>query len=220
MELLFPHLQMALNLRRKFLALETYASTLDSAFDATDVALILLDYRARVIRLNKSAEALLSAGQGLTIRGGYLQAAAAAEQDALKALIHRIGSGRRTGRICPGGSMLVTRLRRRPLALTAAPLIGFDTVHPPRAAIILFIYDPDASVRPPMDLLRKGYRLTAAEARLAVLLVQGASLSEVARICEVQVNTVRQQLKSVFRKTGTGHQAELIRLLMRTFLSN
>ena len=220
MELLFPHLQMALNLRRKFVALRTYVSTLEGAFDLANTAIVILDRQGRVVRLNKSAESLLSAREGLTIREGYLQTASAAEHAAMKVLVRRVIAGRCKGELYPGGSMLVTRPRRRPLALTVAPLISLNTAPPPGAAAILFIYDPDSRVRPPMDLLREGYQLTAAEARVAVLLFEGRSVSEVAKSGDVKVNTVRQQLKSIFRKTGTRHQAELIRLLMRTFLSN
>jgi DNA-binding CsgD family transcriptional regulator len=218
-ELLFPHLEMALNLRRKFVGLRTYATTLENAFDLSETAIILLDHGGRIVRLNRSADSLLAARQGMSIDEGCLRTAAPADQATLNALIHRIVIGRKYGELSPGGSMLVARPRRRPLVLTAAPLITSMTDLFPTAAVILFVYDPHSRVRPPMELLRDGYRLTAAEASVAMLLVEGRSLAQVAEHRAVTYNTVKQQMKSIFLKTGTRDQAELIRLLMRSFLS-
>jgi DNA-binding CsgD family transcriptional regulator/PAS domain-containing protein len=219
MELLFPHLETALNLRRKFVALQAYSATLENAFDLSETAIILLDHRGRIVRLNRSAESLLAARQGISIYEGCLRTAAAADQATLNVLIHRIVTGKKYGELSPGGSMLVVRPRRRPLTLTAAPLITSMTALFPSAAVILFVYDPHSRVRPPMELLRAGYRLTAAEANVAMLLIEGHSLAQIAEHRAVTYNTVKQQMKSIFLKTETRDQADLIRLLTRSFLS-
>jgi DNA-binding CsgD family transcriptional regulator/PAS domain-containing protein len=218
MALLFPHLEMALSLRRKFVVLRSYTSTLESAFDASATAIMLLDCEGRIVHLNRSAESLLSARHGMSIDGGYLRTLSATEQASLNALVHRIVTGVKGGHLCHGGSILISRPRRRPLALTAAPLINSITAVFPAAAVILFVYDPDACVRPPIELLREGFRLTPAEASVAMLIVEGKSLAQVAVHRSVTYNTVKQQMKTIFLKTHTRNQAELIRLLMRTVL--
>lgn len=57
------------------------------------------------------------------------------------------------------------------------------------------------------------FDLTPAEARVARALLAGGSVSEIARGAKLSPDTVRGQLKSVFRKTGTRGQVELVRLL-------
>jgi DNA-binding CsgD family transcriptional regulator len=54
------------------------------------------------------------------------------------------------------------------------------------------------------------FDLTPAEARLVVHLVAGASLRSCAKALGIKYETVRSCLKSVFRKTGTHRQAELV----------
>jgi DNA-binding CsgD family transcriptional regulator len=58
--------------------------------------------------------------------------------------------------------------------------------------------------------MRRRTTLTGAEIRIAMAIYEGKSVSEVAEIAGISAGTARQQLKSVFRKTGTGRQAALI----------
>lgn len=58
--------------------------------------------------------------------------------------------------------------------------------------------------------LQRLYRLTAAEAELAAMLTEGDSLERIAEQRQVALETVRAQLKSVFRKTGAHRQGELV----------
>jgi DNA-binding CsgD family transcriptional regulator len=68
---------------------------------------------------------------------------------------------------------------------------------------------------PTQLFLRKTYGLTAAEAHLALRLLVGQSLRNVARVLGITYETARNRLKSIFRKTGTHRQGELVALLTR-----
>jgi pimeloyl-ACP methyl ester carboxylesterase/DNA-binding CsgD family transcriptional regulator len=61
--------------------------------------------------------------------------------------------------------------------------------------------------------LRASFGLTPAEARLAALLRDGASLAEAADELAVSVNTTRNQLRAIFEKMGLHRQADLVRAL-------
>jgi len=63
--------------------------------------------------------------------------------------------------------------------------------------------------------LRNRFGLTPAEARLVVDLVTGISLKSSAKGRGVTYETVRRQVKSVFRKTGTHRQSELVLTVIR-----
>jgi DNA-binding CsgD family transcriptional regulator len=68
---------------------------------------------------------------------------------------------------------------------------------------------------PQMALLKSRFRLTPAEARLVLRLVTGDSLHSAANALGVKYETVRTHLKTVFQKTGTRRQAELVIVIMR-----
>lgn len=63
--------------------------------------------------------------------------------------------------------------------------------------------------------LEKIFGLTAAEGRLAAELSRGVPLATIARSRNVSIATLRTQLASIFAKTGTSRQPELVALLAR-----
>lgn len=62
--------------------------------------------------------------------------------------------------------------------------------------------------------LRTQWGFTPAEARLAERLMEGLSLDEAAECTHVTKNTVRTQLRSLFDKTETRRQSQLVRVLL------
>ncbi len=66
------------------------------------------------------------------------------------------------------------------------------------------------------SVLRETYGLTPAEVRVAQNLVSGSALTDIADTLGVTHNTVRNQLKSIFSKTDTKRQTELVGLILST----
>ncbi|MEJ3866062.1 hypothetical protein WGU94_10275, partial [Campylobacter jejuni] len=64
-------------------------------------------------------------------------------------------------------------------------------------------------------LLAATFELTPAQARLAARLARGDSVETAAQEAGVALATARNQLKTIFQKTGTHRQAELVALLHR-----
>jgi len=82
-----------------------------------------------------------------------------------------------------------------------------------QAAFTLLITPVAAPQAPLAELLQALFDLTPAETRLARALAGGNSTTDVARLGGLSRETVRKQLQSVFGKTGTRRQADLLRLL-------
>ncbi len=75
---------------------------------------------------------------------------------------------------------------------------------------------PGSSTSLPVELrLRRRFRLSKAEARVAKLLAEGLAPRIIADRLHVSIHTVRSQLQSIFQKTDTCRQAELTSLLLR-----
>ncbi|MDP4023761.1 helix-turn-helix transcriptional regulator [Methylobacterium sp. NEAU 140] len=98
-----------------------------------------------------------------------------------------------------------------PLVLHAIPLAGDD----PDAAAVVVLVDLRRNPRPSVSTLQKLFDLTPAEARLAVEIASGQTLSEISQRGGVSNATLRTQLSSLFTKTETRRQAELAVLLTR-----
>ncbi|MBY6138508.1 helix-turn-helix transcriptional regulator [Leisingera daeponensis] len=63
------------------------------------------------------------------------------------------------------------------------------------------------------DLLKLEFHLTPAEAAVAIQLSKGISLKQAARTLGVSIWTARSHLRSIFQKTNTHRQGELVSLL-------
>ena len=63
-------------------------------------------------------------------------------------------------------------------------------------------------------MLSELFGLSAAEGRFAERLMLGESPEEAAAALNIKVSTARWHLASLYRKTGTRRQAQLVRLLM------
>ena len=63
---------------------------------------------------------------------------------------------------------------------------------------------------PPAVFLKERFELTPAEARLVLRLIVGELLRSAAQTLNIGYETARTTLKSIFHKTGTCRQAELV----------
>ena len=66
----------------------------------------------------------------------------------------------------------------------------------------------------PIHLLQRHFGLAPAEARLALHLVAGETLRSAAVKLSISYETARTCLKSIFNKTGTCRQAELVIVIL------
>ena len=68
---------------------------------------------------------------------------------------------------------------------------------------------------PQAAFLKNTFDLTPTETRLVVRLIAGESLRSCAQALGIQYETVRSYVKSVFQKTKTHRQAELVLVVIR-----
>jgi DNA-binding CsgD family transcriptional regulator len=76
------------------------------------------------------------------------------------------------------------------------------------------VRDPEKTVLPPEQHLVGLFGLTHAEAQIALALLAGKRLEDVAEERAVSLGTVRSQFKAILRKTEVDRQAELVRALL------
>ena len=211
---LVPHMQRAFKLHFQFSELRARAERTETALDMLSTGVIFLGDKGEVVLMNRSADELLRRKGGLRLEHRKLITSLCSESAALQSMIAaaaQTGSGKG---LSAGGTLLITREQGRPLSVAVAPLPTIITALEKKPAAVLFISDPDQNLELPVGLLQRCYGLTAAEARLAILLVEGRALNEAAAICGVTRNTAKSQLRSIFSKTQVRRQGELIKVLL------
>jgi DNA-binding CsgD family transcriptional regulator len=208
---LVPHIQGAGRLAREF-AHARHEGALD-AFAAFDCGALLIDWRGRVARVNRKAEAMM--GPWLSIRNGILTAADSNCDAALRKMIDVLVSHGPLVACEPLNLVAVPRPPAKPLVVHAAPLARSATDLFMQARAVIWIVDPYANTLPWEPVLRQAFGCTKAESEVAVALAQGHDVEEIARIRGVSHGTIRAQIKGIFTKTDTRRQAELVSLLLR-----
>src|SRR5215472_5840266 len=172
--------------------------------DLLPQGVIVCDARARVLFANRVAQALLEDGDGLALgNGGELRGRMPGETAALRRLVAAAAGALE---VEAGGALRVSRESGETLPLLVCPLRA--------GGAVVFVGDQASPIRRAQLAIRRWYGLTAAEARLATALAEGATLEQAALALEITRNTARTHLKHIFEKTGTNRQSALVRLLL------
>lgn len=199
------HLTRAARMSSRIQRLELDVTHRQLLLEQSSTAQWLVDADAKVLFCNAAAERRMAdPAFVLSERLGRL---VAGSQGALSGLL-RVACGKagacRAGWLRlpgPGRELLVTPLR-------AEGRLRLDIARP-LALVALLENQPRA------QLLTELFQLTPAECRLAELITQGLSPEDCAARLGVSINTVRSQLRALFRKTDTERQGELVSLFAR-----
>jgi DNA-binding CsgD family transcriptional regulator len=179
-------------------------------FDSARDGAVVLGIDRSVLLFNDFANTICGRADGLTLVGGRFRALRSSDDLLLQKLIAQALSN--TG----GGTMPLARSgggRHYFIVVKALPRRQLDVMDK-MPAVLVTIADPDCIPEPSPYWLTRLFALTTAEARLAMLLFAGSTLSEASSALGIAQATARVHLAHIFRKTRTARQAELIRLLM------
>ncbi|MGD0942372.1 MAG: hypothetical protein ABR905_21980 [Terracidiphilus sp.] len=215
LNLVFPHIQKALEIRQVLGVAQQRIAGAEAMVDASATPTFLLNRQRRVLHCNAAADSLLHQADGLTLQDDYLAATEPESREPLRNLLMnaRLPVPGASGNSSPGVLALSRSSTRRPLQLLVSPLAPIQRTKS-RADLVLLVTDPDKPVNFPDDALRALFGFTPAQVDVAIGLLMGYSLEEIASLRKVSVGTVRNQLKAMLSKTGTSRQSDLIRLLM------
>ncbi len=210
------HLSRALKIHGIMSRTTTERDAALAALDQIPIGVVIVDDAGMVLDSNHVANEVLASNDGLMVDRcglkGYTREATLKLHELIATAINP------DRQVDPEATdtILVNRPSGRPsLAVTVGRLpLASRFLGTERRAAAIYITDPQT----PFDLdsakLRRLYKLTPAEARLAAHMAQGSRLEDAAADLGVSLNTVRTHLKRIFSKTGTDRQAELVRLII------
>lgn len=203
------HFARASNIHARITQLQRKTLTLQTALQTVNLPVLVVDAMRHIHFVNGAAEILLGRSYGLVVKSDRLFSVNANVNHRLGEVIRRATSplGRESG-----GIELTDKGKRRFLTVVPIPEAQSDGIGGGRLALIVgspWLLAGEDFTRLIADL----YMLTPAERKLACKLVAGASLNEAADQLNLGRETVRSQLRSLFEKTGTNRQAQLVSLL-------
>ena len=216
---LVPHFGRAMAVHHRLRQAEMRVDLATGAFDRVAVGVVLLDVGGAPILANREAERIAARQDGFVLSDRNLTAERPRDSLRLRKVISQVGRyaspDEPAGRVS-GGAVRISRSSGRsdyhvvvmPLPRRCQPRDGSGAV------AVLFITDPEKNQSPVGFLFGDLYGLTDAEARLVHLLLEGRGLTAAAEQLGLSRNTVHSQLASVFQKTGTRRQGELLSLLL------
>jgi DNA-binding CsgD family transcriptional regulator len=206
-------MQRALELAERF----NQAEALNMMVEQSTLPFMLIGKSGQILFITKSAEQIIEDEPNLSIKQQFLTSKNDKFSNKLNTLIQTAVLSASGSWHSSGGTLELPRRSKNDLTLIVSTIGGNNREallagHDPFAT--LFFFDPETSVALRRDVLSSSYGLTSAEADVAELLAQGNELKEIAKLNRVSLNTVRNQLKSIFAKTNTSRQAELVSLLL------
>lgn len=201
---LYPHLERAHRIGQTLSRLHAVETSQAAALDTISHACFGLTPTGQILWANTEAETLLETQGMFRLASGYLQAVWPEEQRALREALTQLKNPDQP----PQSGVLL--FRGQGDVIRVGRLLAGTEGH----QRVLLLKDPQAHHGACATELQKLYHLTLAETRVALLLADGLSPEQIAGQVHATVNTVRNQLKNVYQRTGTCRQGEVIRLVL------
>jgi len=176
--------------------------------DALTTSVILIAADGRLLHANRSGRDLLQRKVMLVVRAGCVEAADPTDEQAFRKARQPDLSDRvaRTVRL--------SRDAERPVIASILPLARVPGSQSAPAQFAIFVQEVGRYVPLAAEMLGQQHHLTGAELRVLLGMMGGSSIREIAERYGISETTVKTHLRSLFVKTGTQRQAELVELAL------
>ena len=205
-----PRIALIISMAEKFAVFQTRAGL--SGLEQARCAAFVIDFKGHVLNMNRRAEELL--GDDLRLSGRRLVLSDPSSNLYLQRLVGRSVSAGKGNNEAP--APILVECNGEPWCLMeAVPMTALVSAFFSAAKFLLLVTKLKASGPPDESVLRNALGLTPAEVRLAHVLSAGHDLEKAVAILGIKMPTARSQLRSIFSKTNTRRQAELMSLMAR-----
>jgi len=217
---LIPHFQRAFKINQHIAKIEHHGEIVEESLDQLSIGVLLIDEEGVAFHLNKKADEIIAAQEGLSLVSGRLVTSSLSDSARLQKIISNAIGHMTDGEMAVGEAMSLmnSSVDMKPVSILVTPLNAknreqLSFLHR-RASAAVFIGSPSQAEQPNVDIIRMLYGLTEAEARLTSALAMGHNLNEICSFYMITIHTARSHLKTVFEKTGCSRQAELVKLIL------
>ena len=213
-ELVKPHLQQAMQLRLKHQKVGYKLDMLANILEKIPIGVLVVDRQLQVLFANQLADKLLSEQVGITLVGDRIRIADESEHSLFRQRLIQVCDATNEYHAIP---MNLHSERHNEISVLISRLEYTEEIlSQDMPAALLFISPPLQHKTLPHDLLKSLYGFTRSETSLANNLIHNKNLKEIASERNVSINTIRNQIGSMFGKTNTHRQSELICRLLNS----
>jgi DNA-binding CsgD family transcriptional regulator len=213
--LLVPHFQRAVAIGRLFDQSKATEVALTETLDHVEAAVFLVGPEGAIAFANDPGRAMLRDGRMVREQDNTLRAASPKADHILRDIFASAEKGDASvgvrGVAVPLTDTSQEQWFAHVLPLTSGHRKQTGLAHAAVAAVFVRKTAPDAP--PPLESIAKLYKLTASEIRVLDAVLKVSGIKAMAEMLGISQATVRTHLHNVFRKTGTGRQSELVKLV-------
>jgi DNA-binding CsgD family transcriptional regulator len=213
--LVVPHVRRALLIGDVIDRHKIEAAALADSLDTLVSGMFIVSGTGRIIHANASGYAMVTEARVLRAPGGRLTATDPLADQALLDIFTTAEGGDaalgRRGVAVPLRARDGERYIAHVLPLTSGTRRKAGVSYGAVAAI--FVRKAALDLPSPPVAIAQEFRLTPAELRVLFSVVEIGNISEVAAVLGIVEATVKTHLQHVFEKTGTGRQADLVKLV-------
>lgn len=214
---LLPHLVQALQIHRQLGAQRKQAAAGQAILNRMVHPVLLVDASMALCYANAAGQGAINAGLTLRVTGGQLLASDPSDDMALRVAIAGMCTTA-TDHDKPGRRFLHLRgtHARHHVGASLSMLQAAEThrAFGPKPLVLLVLSDGNLDAACDPLALQTMFGLTLAEAQVAVLLVQGETMTAIAVRRGVTISTVRTQVNTLKSKIGSKRQIDLTRRLL------
>jgi DNA-binding CsgD family transcriptional regulator len=208
--LLVPHAHRALLISKTIDRKQSEASTFADTLDGLRAGIFLVDASRRIVHANSAGHDMLRADDFLRSINGQLVASDGQTNQALRDVFAddddaAAGKSVALPLTAQDGERYVVHVL--PLGSAARTAAGKAY----KAVAALFVRKVELD-HPASDLLARAFKLTPAELRVLLAIVEVGGVPETALALDIAESTVKTHLHRVFSKTGASRQADLVKL--------
>jgi DNA-binding CsgD family transcriptional regulator/PAS domain-containing protein len=215
MRFIAPHIRRVALVGRAMERNAVEAATFAEALDGLRAGVFLVDAGGRIVHSNIAGQIILAEGDILRVVGDRLAFADPRANASLREIFLAAGQGD----AAIGGKGVALPLTARtggrhvahvlPLTSSARQRIGDSLA----AAAAIFVRKVEIVGAAPPEAIAKAYRLTPAELRVLLAVVEVGGVPDVADALGVAGSTVKSHLGQIYEKTGVSRQADLVKLV-------
>lgn len=206
LEPVMPHVTHALKVAEKKRRVESTRISSSQLSHEVALPVIVVERNLDMLSATANAQTLLSDGEILYRKNGKVSSRDSGFQRKLtRAVLHAIDSGSTTVLVSHNNAMNI-------MTVLVSPMPWEERNIGKSAA--LFLNHETNDITQLTATLTETYDLSISEAEVTAYLSLGFSLDDIAERKSRSINTIRTQIKSVYKKTNTSRQNELVALVL------
>jgi DNA-binding CsgD family transcriptional regulator/PAS domain-containing protein len=194
---------------REYTALSGAEAAILSLMEFFPLGLVLVSQTGAIMAANRTARRILEPAEVLNTRNGILSLSSTPAGKKLRELT-------RVSRNGGTGGLRIPRPEGRSILAVGTPISRRegDLQGPAGAAAVIYISDeqPNLDIDPMVLAVLFGF--TPAEAKVAVQMMQGHTVKDIAAKLGISPHTTRNHLKRLYAKTGTRKQCEFVHVML------